>query len=212
LTTTEPNISTPASPPGQTIAGVSEPLQRLDTTPYYAYTFREYARRFAWILVAATLFKWSLPHAFRWRRWLLRRFGAQLAENTYLRRNTRIFHPWFLRMEEWSNLAGGVIVYNLGPVHIGRHTVCSQDVYLCAGTHDYTRSDMPLMKPAIRVGNGVWVATQAFIGPGVTIGDNTVIGARAVVMKDVPAGVVAAGNPVRVIKPRVMQPTPAPRV
>jgi putative colanic acid biosynthesis acetyltransferase WcaF len=115
-------------------------------------------------------------------------------------------------MDEWSNLGHGVIIYNLGSVSIGSHSVLSYGAYLCAGSHDYTRSDMPLIKPAIRIGNGVWIATQAFIGPGVTIGDNSVIGARAVVMKDIPAGVVAAGNPVRIIKPRVMHPTPVPGV
>jgi acetyltransferase-like isoleucine patch superfamily enzyme len=65
---------------------------------------------------------------------------------------------------------------------------------------------MPLQKPAIRIGQGVWIAAQAFIGPGVTIGDNCVIAARAVVTKDVPSGMVAGGNPAKVIKPRLMRP------
>ncbi|WED24619.1 sugar O-acetyltransferase [Vibrio sp. JC009] len=52
----------------------------------------------------------------------------------------------------------------------------------------------------IKIGNNVWVGGGAIICPGVTIGDNTVIGAGAVVTKDVPANVVAAGNPCRVIK------------
>ena len=171
-----------------------------------------YAARFAWNYLGQPLFRFSLPRAFGWRRWILRRFGARLRDNTLVYPTARIFHPWLLEMDEWSNLGHGVIIYNLGSVSIGSHSVLSHGAYLCAGTHDYTRSDMPLMKPAIRVGHGVWIATQAFIGPGVTIGDNTVIGARAVVMKDVPAGVVAAGNPARVIKARVMQPTPVPPV
>jgi putative colanic acid biosynthesis acetyltransferase WcaF len=187
------------------------PYQRCDTTSPYPYTFSQYARRLLWNFVDATLFRFSLPRAFRWRRFLLRRFGAKLGHHTFIRRKTRIFNPWLLEMEEWSNLAGGVIVYNLGPVHIGRHTVCSQDVYICAGTHDYTRSDLPLQKPTIRIGQGVWIAAQAFIGPGVTIGDNSVVGARAAVFKDVPPGVVVGGNPAKVIKPRVMQTTPLPQ-
>ncbi|WP_019614209.1 sugar O-acetyltransferase [Psychromonas ossibalaenae] len=52
----------------------------------------------------------------------------------------------------------------------------------------------------IKIGNNVWVGGGAIICPGVTIGDNTVIGAGAVVTKDVPANVLAAGNPCRVIK------------
>ena len=107
-------------------------------------------------------------------------------------------------MAPWSILSNGVTVYNLGPVRIGSHTVISQDAYLCAGTHDYHQPNLPLERQPITIGNGVWVCAGAFIGPGVTIGDNSIIGARAVVMKDVPPGVVVAGNPARIIKNREM--------
>ena len=52
----------------------------------------------------------------------------------------------------------------------------------------------------ITIGNDVWIGGSAVICPGVTIGDNTVIGAGSVVTKDIPSGVVAAGNPCRVIR------------
>jgi putative colanic acid biosynthesis acetyltransferase WcaF len=75
---------------------------------------------------------------------------------------------------------------------------------VCAGTHDYTKPNLPLERPPIAIGSGVWIAAGAFIGPGVTVGDNTVVGARAVVMSDVEPGVVVAGNPAKVIKQRPM--------
>lgn len=53
----------------------------------------------------------------------------------------------------------------------------------------------------IRIGNNVWIGAQVCVLPGVTIGDNTVIGAGSVVTKDIPSGVLAAGNPCRVIRP-----------
>ena len=53
----------------------------------------------------------------------------------------------------------------------------------------------------IRIGNNVWIGAQVCVLPGVTIGDNSVIGAGSVVTKDIPAGVLAAGNPCRVIRP-----------
>ena len=52
----------------------------------------------------------------------------------------------------------------------------------------------------IRVGNNVWIGAQVCVLPGVTIGDNTVIGAGSVVNRDIPANVIAAGNPCRVIR------------
>jgi putative colanic acid biosynthesis acetyltransferase WcaF len=143
---------------------------------------------------------------FGWRRMWLRLFGADVSGTSQVYPTTWVMHPWLLTMAEHSVMSDGVTVYNPGRVTVGRHTVVSQDVYLCAGTHDYTKADLPLRRPPITIGNGVWVCAGAFVCPGVTIGDNTVIGARAVVVKDVPAGVVAGGNPARVIKPREMNP------
>ncbi|HZK80265.1 MAG TPA: type B chloramphenicol O-acetyltransferase, partial [Humisphaera sp.] len=60
------------------------------------------------------------------------------------------------------------------------------------------------LRPSITIGSGVWICAGAFIGPGVTIGDNSIVGARAVVTRDIPPGMIVAGNPARVIKPRPM--------
>jgi putative colanic acid biosynthesis acetyltransferase WcaF len=179
-------------------------FQRLDQTANYPYPKSEYLRRVLWNLVRKTLFRYSFPRAFRWRRFLLRRFGATLGDTAFVRKGAWIWHPWLFTMGEHSTLADGVVIYNLGPVWIGDHSVLSQDVYVCAGTHDYTHPNLPLVRPPIRIGHGVWIAAQAFIGPSVTVGDNAVVAARAVVVKDVPAGTVVGGNPAKVIKPRPM--------
>ena len=53
----------------------------------------------------------------------------------------------------------------------------------------------------VKIGNGVWIGSNVVVLPGVTIGDNTVIGAGSVVTKDIPANVVAVGNPCKVLRP-----------
>jgi putative colanic acid biosynthesis acetyltransferase WcaF len=186
----------------------SEPphiFQTLDKVNAYPYSRGEYVRRLLWNVVQATIFRFSPGRASGWRRFLLKLFGAKIGPHSGMRPNARIFHPWLFEMGDYSMLGQNVIIYNLGPVRIGHHSVLSQDCYVCAGTHDYTRATLPLQRPPITIGDGVWVAAGAFIGPGVTVGDNCVIAARAVVAKDVPAGVVAGGNPCRVIKQRPMQ-------
>ena len=177
-------------------------FQTLDRTVAYPYTRGEYLRRYAWLLVQSSVYRLPLPRAYAWRRFWLRLFGAKLGTAAAVHATTKILHPWLFELGDWSNVSSGVTVYNLGPVKIGNHTVISQDAYVCAGTHDYTVPTLPLLREPIAIGHGVWIAAGAFIGPGVNVGDNTVIGARAVVMKDVPGDVVVAGNPARVLHPR----------
>lgn len=180
-------------------------FQRLDLTASYPYSFGEYARRALWELVQATLIRYSWRRASGWRRFWLRRFGAVMPATAGTKASTRIKHPWLFSMGEHSMIAEGVEVYNLGPVSVGSHTIVSQNAHLCNGTHDYRKPDLPLIRPTMRIGSGVWVCADAFVGPGVEIGNNAVVGARAVVMRSVPPGVVVSGNPARVIRARVME-------
>ena len=185
---------------------VDEPFLRLDRwRAQRAYTVGEAARRHLWSCVEHTIFRISPPRAYRWRRFLLRRFGADLHPTAGLRPGVRITHPWLLSVGAQSVVASGVRLYNLGPVRIGAHTVISQDAYICSGTHDYGRRDFPLVRSSVTIGSGVWICAGAFILPGVTIGDNSVVSARAVVSSDVPPCVIVGGNPARVIGERSLE-------
>jgi putative colanic acid biosynthesis acetyltransferase WcaF len=188
----------PASAPPRAV------FQRLDRTASFPYTFREYFRRFLWEWTERTMIRLSPRRAHGWRRFWLRAFGAKMTPTSCTKASTRVRHPWLFTMAEFSAIAEDVTIYNLGPVSIGAHTVISQDAYVCAGSHDYTKAHLPLTRPSITIGSGVWVCAGAFIGPGVKVGDNAVVGARAVVTSDVPAGMIAAGNPARSIKQRRM--------
>ena len=81
----------------------------------------------------------------------------------------------------------------------------SQRAHLCAGTHDHTDPSMPLQRLPIVIGDQVWICADAFVGPGVTIGEGALVGARAVAVKDVEPWQIVAGNPARPIRKRVMK-------
>ncbi|MCC7407665.1 MAG: hypothetical protein IT442_06310 [Phycisphaeraceae bacterium] len=198
-------MTTPSSPSNAPPDAGRPIFQRLDTTANRPYTPSEYLRRYLWLVVQATLVRLSPPRAYGWRRFWLRLFGANLTPSSRTGRTTHVHHPWLLTMGRHSHLAADVQAYNLGPIAVGDHSVVSHAAVLCAGTHDYTKPNLPLLRLPITIGSGVWVCTEAFIGPGVTVGDNAIVGARAVAMRDVPPGMIVAGNPAVVVKPRPMR-------
>jgi len=82
----------------------------------------------------------------------------------------------------------------------------SQYAHICAGSHDTTNREFTLLRPPITLGDDVWIATDAYVGPNVTIGDRTILGARSSAFSSLPADVVAVGSPAKPIRPRVFNP------
>lgn len=174
------------------------------------WTTRQKLGRLLWNVVSATVFRLSFHNWYQWRAWLLRQFGAKLGRNVRIRRTVRVEVPWNLTIGDDVSIGDFAILYALGVIHIGDRSFLSQYAHLCAGSHDYRSADYPLLRPPIRIGADCWVAADAFVGPGVTVGDRSVVGARASVFSDVPSGVIVGGNPARVIKPREMDAAATP--
>jgi putative colanic acid biosynthesis acetyltransferase WcaF len=175
------------------------------------WTFREKLKRQLWYVVEATLFRLSPRPWYRWRNWLLRRFGARVHATARIRSTVTVEVPWHLTVGAHTVVGDGAILYCLGPITLGARVMVSQYAHLCAGTHDYTRPDLPLLRPPIAVGDDAWVAADVFVGPGVTIGPGTVVGARSNVFGDLPAWKVCVGSPARPVKDRVLKTTvPSP--
>ena len=180
----------------------AELQRRRNASPY---TRRQNLGRVLWAVASATLFGLSPHPAYRWRAWLLRLFGAKLGRNVRVRPSVRVTIPWNLDLGDDVSVGDGAILYALGPIRVGDRSFLSQMAHLCAGTHDHTRPDYPLVRPPITIGEDCWIAADAFVGPGVVIGDRTVVGARSSVFGDLPADVIAVGNPARAIKPRELR-------
>jgi putative colanic acid biosynthesis acetyltransferase WcaF len=133
---------------------------------------------------------------------LLRLFGAQIAPDALPYPSAKIYAPWNLVMESNSCIADGVDCYNVATISICSNATVSQRAYLCTPSHDFRSPNFDLIAAEITIGENAWVATEAFIGPGVTVDHDAVVGARAVVYKNVPPGVVVAGNPARIVSSR----------
>lgn len=112
--------------------------------------------------------------------------------------------PWNLVIDDWSSIGEWVLVYNIDRVFIGKQATISSRAHLCCGTHDYTRRDLPLVRKPVSIGDQAWICADAFIGPGVNVGQGAITGARAVVVKDVAPWTIVAGNPAQHIKDRVL--------
>jgi len=97
-----------------------------------------------------------------------------------------------------------VIAYCLGKITIGERVSISQNAHLCAGSHDYTHSNMPLTRPSITIHNDVWIAADAFVGPEVEVGEGAILGARGVAVRSLDAWTIYAGNPAKPVKSREM--------
>lgn len=132
----------------------------------------------------------------------MRIFGASIGSGVHIYPTVRIMLPWNLSIGSEASIGDRANLYNLGLISIGPAATISQGAHLCAGTHDYLRADLPLLKLPIIIGEGAWICADSFIGPGVKIGDYAIVGARGVAMKDVADWVVAVGNPARVVKSR----------
>lgn len=169
------------------------------------YGLGERLARLLWAVTSCCLFR-PVPKLFGfWHRFLLRLFGARLGKGVLIYPSARIFLPWRVRMGDYSILGPDVLLYSLGHVEIGRHTVISMRASVYAGTHDYTDPRMPLIRSPVTIGEGCWICAEAYIGPGVRVGDGSVVGARSVVVKDLPPHMVCAGHPCVPIKPRLVQ-------
>lgn len=165
------------------------------------YTVGEQVRRVLWGF-GGLLFRLSPRPCFGWRRAVLRCFGATVGNHVNLYPSTRIYFPWNLQIGDWSAIGEDALVYNLGRVILGQKVTISHRAHLCAGTHDYRKADLPLLRRPITIKDQAWVCADAFVGAGVTIGEGAVVGARAVAVKDVEAWTVVAGNPARFLKKR----------
>ena len=159
-------------------------------------------KRVVWKLTWLLAARWTPPPLRRWRIFVLRLFGAQVSWQAFVYSNVEIWAPWNLTIEDYGSLGRGVNCYNIAPVCIGKRAVVSQGAYLCTGSHDYRDPEFPLIAKPITVGRRAWVCADAFVGPGVAVGDGAILAARGAAFDNLAPWTISRGNPAVVLHQR----------
>lgn len=164
-------------------------------------------RRALWNVCCIFLFRPFATGLFRrWRIFVLQLFGARLDSDVNVYSSVRIWAPWNLEMHHGSCLGPEVICYNQDKVMLAENVTVSQYSYLCTAGHETASVNTAtegLITAAITLERNSWIGTRAFIGMGVIVGENAVVGATASVYKDVDPHTVVGGNPAKMIKSHV---------
>jgi putative colanic acid biosynthesis acetyltransferase WcaF len=162
---------------------------------------RNKAGRALWGLAYLLAFRFTPRWLGAWRNFLLRCFGARIRSARF-HPSVRVWAPWLLEVGEQVTVAEGVHLYNAYGITLGDRVILSQGAFLCTASHDYNEPTYPLTGGRIVVADDCWVAAEAFLAPGVRVGEGAVVGARACVFKDVAPWTVVGGNPACVLKER----------
>jgi putative colanic acid biosynthesis acetyltransferase WcaF len=155
-----------------------------------------------WDYVWALTCSWTPKPLNPWRLVVLRIFGAKVHGTPFVHQRARIQQPWNLTLHHRACLGDRANAYSLDMITLHEGATIAQEAYLCTGTHDFSQPHIPLQTAPIVVEADAFVGARAFVLPGVTLGARCVVGAMAVVTRDVAAGAVVVGNPARTVKNR----------
>lgn len=158
-----------------------------------------------WWAIQATLFRCSPKFMYGFRNFLLKIFGAKVGKGVLIRPSVSITYPWKLTIGDYSWVGDDSIIYNLGQINIGSDVAIAHRVFLCTGLHKIDKVTFDIGQKPILIGNEVWLTSDVFVGPGVTIGRGSIIGARSSVFTNMPEGMICLGTPAKPVKPRLSE-------
>jgi putative colanic acid biosynthesis acetyltransferase WcaF len=153
---------------------------------------------FAWLLLAS----WTPPPLHPWRRLLLRAFGAKIAPTARIYASAYVWYPPHLSMGPYSVMGPHVYCYCQDRITLESFVTVSQFSKLVTGTHDIDSPGFVLTTKPIVLKDHSWIAADAFVGPGVTVGEGAVLGARGATFSSLEPWGVYVGLPARKIRTR----------
>lgn len=155
-----------------------------------------------WYLVKMVFFLSAFPFPGSIKTALLKLFGAKIGSRVNIKPRVNIHFPWKLEIGNDVWIGEEVFILNFEKTYIGNNACISQRAFLCGGNHDFKQPSMPYRNGPINVLDGAWVGASCFVGPGVTIGTDSVVTAGSIVTANLAANGIYRGNPATFVKAR----------
>ncbi|WP_083421925.1 WcaF family extracellular polysaccharide biosynthesis acetyltransferase [Arsenicibacter rosenii] len=134
-----------------------------------------------WYIVKCIFFLNPFPFPNSIKRLLLILFGAKIGHSVIIKPRVNIHFPWKLEIGDYVWIGEEVFILNFEKVTVGNNVCISQRSFLCCGNHDYSIYNMPYRNSPITLYDGVWIGASSFIGPGVVIGNDTIVTAGSII-------------------------------
>lgn len=167
------------------------------------------AARAAYYLIGRFLPKYPIPgygFAYKFRYFLCKHIFEFIGDNVLIKRNAYFGDGSKIRIGNNSQIGINSIMDN--DVIIGNDVTMGPDVIIYTSSHEYKELGIPINQQGekphrqVTIGNNVWIGARCIILPGVSIGDNAIIGANTVVTRNVPKNAVFCGAAGKVVKIR----------
>lgn len=155
-----------------------------------------------WYITKVVFFLSALPYPNFLKIKLLKLFGARVGDGVIIKPRVNIHFPWRLLIGNNVWIGEEAYILNFEKVSIGNNVCISQRAFLCGGNHDYKDPEMSYRNGTITVQDGAWIGACCFIGPGITIGYDTVVSAASVVTSSLDSNYIVKGNPAVFVKYR----------
>lgn len=184
--------------------GRNESLIRLDNyAPSSFNRGRSTLVELLWLITQALFINSWLPSS-QIRVILLRLFGAKIGKGVVIKPHLKVKFPWRLQIGDHCWLGEAVWIDNLAPVIIENHCCLSQGVYLCTGSHNWSRPHFDLMVDQIKIGEGAWLAAFSRIAPGTVVGQGAVLTMGSIGHGEINEWSIYQGSPAKMIRKRVI--------
>lgn len=158
-----------------------------------------------WGIIHSCLFSISPQFMYGFRNFLLRLFGAKIGKNVLIRSSVIVTYPWKLSVGNNTWIGEETYIYNLAPITIGSNVSIAHRNFFNTGGHLYNKTTFDIFAKPITIEDECWITSEVNISPGVTIGKGAIIGAKSLVLKDMPSGMICFGNPAKPIKIREIE-------